>query len=157
MKFTEPINDGLSAIAKQLEINRENREYDRLRGYLTDSEKIRLMKYELYSSTNARGDENHLQQLRQTILLLSNEVERERKYQHSLRNQMHEAAQAVIGLILIAVLGSYTVTSFGYCNGRKSKFCNDAQIIPSTVNNYFSEPESGNVPEIENVNIDQTK
>lgn len=155
MKFTEPINDGLIAVAKQLEINRENQEYDRLRGYMTDSEKIRLMKYELYSSTNARGDENHLQQLRQTIMLLSNEVEQERKYQNSLRNQLHELAQLVIGLLLLGAIGSYVVSGSGYCNNKNSKFCRDARIIPSAIEGYFyNEPP---LPIDQNVNIDQAK
>ncbi|OKH35813.1 hypothetical protein NIES2101_37400 [Calothrix sp. HK-06] len=154
MKFTEPINDGLNAIAKQLEINRENREYDQLRGYMSDSEKIRLMKYELYSSTNARGDENHLQQLRQTIMLLSNEVERERKYQNSLRNQLHELSQLVIGLILLSAIGSYVVSGSGYCNNKNSKFCRDARIIPSAIEGYFHNELP--LPSNENINIDQS-
>lgn len=138
MRLTEPINEGLKAIAKQLEINRENQEYDRLRGYITDYEKIRLMKYELYKTTNARGDDNHLQQLRQTIMLLSNEVEKERKYKNSFRVILHELIQLVIALTLLMIVGSYFVSFSGYCNGRKSKFCNDAQIIPQSVNNYFN-------------------
>jgi hypothetical protein len=155
MKFNEAINDGLHAIAGQIDAYRENQEYDRLKGYMTDSEKIRLMKYELYSSTNARGDENHLQQLRQTILLLSNEVEREHRRRYSLPNQLNQIAKAVIGLLVLATVGSYAIHLSNICNGQNSKFCRDAGVIPNAVKRYFQEEPSLLNPE-PNVNIDQS-
>lgn len=95
MKFTEPINDGLTAIAKQLEIN-----------------------------------------------------------QNSLRNQLHELAQLVIGLVLLGAIGSYVVSGSGYCNNKNSKFCRDAQFIPSAIEGYFHNELP--LPIDENINIDQS-
>lgn len=109
MKFNEAINDGLHAIADgikdnavQLEIDREKREYDMLKGYMTDEEKLRMLKYDLYSATRANARPEYVTELRKTISLLSNEIERQHDRDKCLPNQLNQIAKAFIGLIALA-------------------------------------------------------
>jgi hypothetical protein len=137
MKFLETINDGMTKVANQLEIDRENREYEQLKGLMSDEEKIRLLKYELYSATNARSNPENLEQLRETIAVLRDEVESERKYQNSLFNQLNTGMNTLIGLLALATVASYAVGFSGICNHVNSRFCRNTRIIPYAVERYF--------------------
>lgn len=132
------IREGLQLIAEEIRATRENREYEKLRGLLTDEDKIRLLKYELYSSTSANVNPEKSQELRKTISLLSNEVERKNNRDNCLQTYLHEGAKTLIGLILLATVGSYVIHLSDICNGRNSQFCRQARIIPQSVENYFS-------------------
>jgi hypothetical protein len=104
---------------------------------MTDEEKIRLLKYELYSATRARGNSENLEQLRETITLLTDSLESDRKNQSSLFNQFNEGAKAVIGLLVLATIGSYAIGFSGVCNHVNSEFCRDSRMIPHVVERYF--------------------
>ena len=160
MKLNEAIYKGLTNLgafikeAKQDQIEHEQSIYKT--GWLSDSEKLRLLKYDLYSSTSARAPEKHLRQLRQTITLLSKEVQIEHGRRYSLPNQLNQIAKAVIGLLVLATVGSYAIQLSNICNGQNSKFCRDSLVIPSSVKRYFQDEPSLVNPE-PNVNIDQSK
>ncbi|BDA76595.1 hypothetical protein CAL7716_107610 (plasmid) [Calothrix sp. PCC 7716] len=158
MKFNEALYNGLTNLgafikeAKQDQIEHEQSIYKT--GWVSDSEKLRLMKYELFSSTRARSDSDYLFQLRCAIDTLSKEIDREHRRQNSLVNQLNKIAKSVIGLTALATVGSYAVSLTGVCNHVNSKFCRDARIIPYAIERYFYDEPSLVNPE-PNVNIDQ--
>ena len=159
MKLNEAIYNGLTNLgafikeSKQIQVEHEQSIYKT--GWLSDSEKLRLLKYDLYSSTSARGDDKHLRQLRETITLLSKEVQAEHRRRYSLPNQLNQIAKVVIGLIALAAIGGYAVSITGVCNHVNSKFCRDVGVIPNAVKRYFQDEPSLVNPE-PNVNIDQS-
>lgn len=165
MKFKEAINDGLHAIASgikdnaiQLEIDREKREDNRLKGYMTDEEKLRLLMYDLYSATRANARPDYTCELRMTCTLLSNEIDRKHKRDYSLVTILNEGARTFLGLSMLAVVASYTVLWSGACNHVNSQFCRNARMIPNAVERYFyDEPVLVNPVDDIDVNIDQVK
>ncbi len=148
MKFNEAIYNGLTNLGNKLkQANQDRIEHEQLiykTGWLPDEEKLRLLKYKLYESTSGRGDEKHLEQLRQTIALLSNQIENEYKYQNSLLVQINGIARSVFLLGLIAVLGSYAANPS--CRNTNSKFCSQVRVIPTAIADYFaSQPVGENI------------
>ncbi|MGB7375009.1 MAG: hypothetical protein WA959_00325 [Rivularia sp. (in: cyanobacteria)] len=137
MKLSEAIHNGLTnlgnsidrATDKQLAWKRENREI----GLLPDGEKLRLLKYELYRDVRAGKD---TQELRKTIALLSNEVDRDRSYENSFVGLLNQIISLwlLIGVSTIAV--SFLVTGLGCPN--QSKFCADTKNVSNTITRYFT-------------------
>lgn len=161
MNISQAINDGLRAIANEIKVNRESNQRDKLEGYLTDEEKIRMMKLDLYRVNRCRfytdSDVKHMEQLRKTISLLSNEVERKNDRENSLVTILNEGIKTFIGLGGLAVVGSYAVMMTGVCTHVNSQFCRNARVIPYTIERYFFDEPSLVNPDKFNVNIDQSK
>lgn len=158
MKFNEALYNGLTNLgafikeAKQDQIEHEQSIYKT--GWVSDSEKLRLMKYELFSSTHARSDSDYLFQLRSAIDTLSKEIDREHRRQNSLPNKIGGIAKLCIGMLAAATLGSYAVQLTGACNHVNSKFCDDARKIPYAIERYFADQPTLVNPE-DSINIDQ--
>lgn len=137
MKLSEAIHNGLTnlgnsidrATDKQLAWKRENREI----GLLPDDEKLRLLKYQLYRDVRAGKD---TQELRKTIALLSNEIDRDRSYESSFIGLLNQIISLwlLIGVSTIAV--SFLVTGLGCPN--QSKFCADTANVSNSITKYFT-------------------
>lgn len=136
MKITEAIATRLTnlgnginnAIEKQIAWNKENIET----GLLPDEEKVRLLKYQLYRDVRAGKD---TQELRKTIALLSNEINKGKDYEKSFVGLLNSVCSFWIlaGASTIAI--SLLVTSFG-CPFQ-SKFCADTSNISNSITKYF--------------------
>lgn len=155
MRLGQHIETGLTNLGNALERAKQNdidwqRESYQL-GLISDEDKIRVLIQELYRKAHVGKDTSDL---RAVIEMISNRVEDERAYRHSLPNQLNAIARSVIALLLLATLGSYTTAPI--CNSSQSRFCKDARRIPSVINRYFSEPKAmpGYVQQ-NNVYIDQ--
>lgn len=155
MRLGQHIETGLTNLGNALERAKQNdidwqRESYQL-GLISDEDKIRVLMQELYRKAHVGKDTSDL---RAVIEMISNRVEDERAYRHSLPNQLDAIARSVIGLLLLATLGSYAMAPI--CNSSQSRFCKDARRIPSVINRYFSDPKAmpGYVQQ-KNVYIDQ--
>ena len=137
MKITEAIRDGLTnlgnsidrATDKQLAWKRENREI----GLLPDEEKLRLLKYQLYRDVRRGKDTS---ELRKTIALLSNEIDRDRSYENSFVELLNQVCSLLLMAGASAVFISFLVTGLGCRN--QSKFCADTAIVSNTITRYFT-------------------
>lgn len=137
MKLSEAIHNGLTnlgnsidrATDKQLAWKRENRET----GLLPDEEKLRLLKYQLYRDVRTGKDTS---ELRKTIALLSNEIDRDRSYESSFAGLLNQICSLwlLIGVSTIAV--SFLVTGLGCPN--QSKFCADTANVSNSITRYFT-------------------
>ncbi|MBW4505645.1 MAG: hypothetical protein KME64_03930 [Scytonematopsis contorta HA4267-MV1] len=133
----ETINSGLHAVATEMKKDRENREFDRLYGRMTDEDKIKLLKYDLYSATSGRSNPENLEQYRKTIELLSQEIERERKNDAKLSKQLSSLINSFIIFVFLASCASTAIYQSGKCNRINSQFCRNVRIIPGAIDRYF--------------------
>lgn len=137
MKLSEAIHNGLTnlgnsinnAIEKQIAWNRENRDT----GLLPDGEKLRLLKYQLYRNARTGKDTS---ELRKTIALLSNEIDRDRSYENSFVELLNQTCSLLLMAGASAVFISFLVTGLGCRN--QSKFCADTKNVSSTITKYFT-------------------
>ena len=136
MKLSEAIHNGLTnlrnsidrATDKQLAWKRENRET----GLLPDEEKVRLLKYQLYREVRAGKDTS---ELRKTIALLNDEIERDRDYEKSFGGFLDSACRLWLLMGASTICISLLVTGFG-CPFQ-SKFCADTSNVSNTIIKYF--------------------
>lgn len=161
MNIALAIREGLQMIAEEMRNNRESQERDKLEGYLTDEDKIRMLKIDLYKRSRcgflAESDVKYIEQLRKTIALLSNEIDYKRQRDYSLVTILNEGARTFLGLGMLAVVASYAVQWSGACKYVNSEFCRNSRIIPNAVERYFYDEPALVNPERFNVNIDQSK
>lgn len=137
MKLSEAIHNGLTnlgnsinrATDKQLAWNRENRDT----GLLPDEEKLRLLKYDLYRDVRAGKDTS---ELRKTIALLSNEIDRDRSYESSFIKILNQTCSLLLMAGASAVIVSFLVTGLGCPN--QSKFCADTKKVSNSITKYFT-------------------
>ena len=137
MKLSEAIHNGLTnlgngidrATDKQLAWKRENREI----GLLPDEEKLRLLKYQLYRDVRAGKD---TQELRKTIALMSNEIDRDRSYENSFVGLLNQTCSLLLMASVSAVIVSFLVTGLGCPN--QSKFCADTKNVSNSITKYFT-------------------
>lgn len=137
MKITEAIRDGLTnlgnsidrATDKQLAWKRENCET----GLLPDEEKLRLLKYQLYRDVRTGKDTS---ELRKTITLLSNEIDRGRSYENSFVGLLNQICSLLLIAGASAVLISFLATGLGCRN--QSRFCADTSSISNSITKYFT-------------------
>lgn len=137
MKLSEAIHNGLTnlgnsidrATDKQLAWKRENREI----GLLPDGEKLRLLKYQLYRDVKTGKDTS---ELRKTIALLSNEIDRDRSYENSFVGLLNQICSLLLMAGASAVIVSFLVTGLGCPN--QSKFCADTANVSNSITKYFT-------------------
>ena len=137
MKLSEAIHNGLTNLSngidrikeKQIEWDRENLET----GLLPDTEKLRFLKCKLFRDARAGKDTS---ELRKTITILSNEIDRDRSCESSFLGLLNQTCSLwlLIGVSTIAV--SFLVTGLG-CP-YQSKFCADTANVSNSITKYFT-------------------
>jgi biopolymer transport protein ExbB/TolQ len=144
-EFWQHLETGLTNLGKSIEnANRENRDWQsesNKLGLIPDTEKIRMLKQELYRRAQVGADTTELSR---AIRVLSDELQRDLTRRNSLAKQLDDIAKSAILIGLVATVASYLTGLSGYCTNRNSQFCSQTQVIPRLINSYFADRVSKN-------------
>lgn len=146
MKFNELIADSLNKVDDIIKRHHDWNEESKALGLISDSEKLKILKAELYCesrktyvSDNSKQQRlieaiEHLEEIKQSEF---NRKLAEREQNLSLPSQLEATCKFInllaLALVIISYLGSYT------CGNSRSQFCSNARLIPTQVELFFKD------------------
>ena len=110
-------------------------------GFISDEEKLRMLKRDLYESARGRANSEHIQNLRSAINTLSTQVENERTYRNSLGYQLTGILNSIILLSTLTAFFSFPATWTCNVFKNQSQACQVSRVIPSKIFQFFNEPK----------------
>ena len=114
-------------------------EYIKL-GLMSDPEKLRVLKQELYRASISRANTEHISNLKTAINLISQQLENERQFQGSFTYQMYGIFNSIILLSILATGFSFPMAWTCNLINSQSKACQVSRVIPYSLIRFFSEP-----------------
>ena len=110
-------------------------------GFISDEEKLRMLKRDLYEAARSRANPEHIQNLRNAINIISQQLETERTYRNSLGYQITGILNSIILLGILAASFSFPMAWGCGVIKSQSQACQVSRILPSTTIKFFSEPK----------------
>ncbi|MDF5716336.1 MAG: hypothetical protein PUP93_21265 [Rhizonema sp. NSF051] len=110
-------------------------------GFISDEEKLKMLKRQLYQSAMGRGDSEYITNLRSVITTLSNQLENERNYQNTLSYHIYGILNSAILLAILAASLSFPMAWGCGVAKNQSQACQVSRVIPYSVIKFFSEPK----------------
>ena len=143
--FGQNIEDGLTFLGDGIHravMEAKNHELETIKlGLISDSDKLRMLKRDLYEAARSRANPEHIQNLRSAIATISQQLENERNHRNSPTELMFGFLNSIILLGLLAAFVSFPVA--WTCDGfnSHSQACEGARVIPKVTVRFFKEPK----------------
>ncbi len=141
--FGENIESGLTNLGDRIhdavKEARDNELEHIKSGWISDVEKLKMLKRDLYAAVRGRGDTEYIQNLRSAIATLSNAVETERTYRNSLSYQITGILNSIILLLVLGAGLSFPATWICDDSNNQSSACKVSRAIPTATFKFFTE------------------
>lgn len=143
--FGEHIEDGLTfmgdGIHRAVKETRDHElEYIKS-GWISDVEKLKMLKRDLYEAARSHATAEHIQNLTRAIATISNQIETDRNYRNSPVYQIYGILNSIILLSILAAFFSFPATWVCNVSKSQSKACQVSRVIPTATLQFFSEPK----------------
>ncbi|MGI8501125.1 MAG: hypothetical protein ACR2LR_08285 [Hassallia sp.] len=129
-RFLDWTNEVSNSITYLTSLEREKVREDL--GFISDNEKIVILKQQLYCAAKANQSTTNLHR---AIDCLQQGLDAEMREKNSFNSQLSGITNSLILIAIIATGLSYAVTK--NCGNSSSHLCRDARIIPDAVSNYI--------------------
>lgn len=108
-------------------------------GLMRDEEKLRFLKQDLYQAARARGNAEHLVNLKNAIATIEESIERKHRRDTEPVATINSFICTLFWMSFLLGCFSFPVTAV--CQNYHSLFCNNSRAISNAVWNYFQEPK----------------
>lgn len=117
----------------------QNWKADQKLGYMSDLDKLKLLKRYLYEAATSRANAEYIKCLRIAIDSISEQIENARRYRNSLGYQVSGILNSIILLSILAAFFSFPATWVCNISKSQSQACQVSRVIPMTTFQFFSD------------------
>ena len=143
--FGQNIVDGLTILGDGIHrtvVEAKDHELETIKlGLISDNEKLRMLKQDLYQAARSRANPEHIQNLRIAINTISNQLETERNHRNSPTEQIYGILNSIILLAILAASFSFPLAWSCNLFHSQSKACQVSRVVPYSVLKFISEPK----------------
>lgn len=127
------------SIRESVKANLDGELMDIKLGLMSDEEKLRFLKQDLYQAARGRGSSEHIENLKCAIATIEESIDRKHRRDTEPVATINSFICTGVALSFLIVCFSLPVTAL--CQQSRSPFCNTSRQITNTVFSQFQSPQ----------------